>query len=312
MISVVTPVYGCRNTLVELAKRVQEAFEKEDIDWELVLIDDRGPDQPWSVIKELASNNPCIRGVRLSRNHGQHLAIWAGLESARGEFVAVIDCDLQDDPAIIPELYRQMTLEDVEAVIVDRGTWSDSRLRRTGSKAFYAMIKWLSGVEIKNVGNFGLYSRRMVDTLLLFSEQEIFLPIIIGLVGFETKRFKLDRHGRFEGESSYNLLKLIRLAGAIIIRYSDRPLKLSVFVGLAFSSVSALVSAVLLVLWLSGAVAIEGWTSTILSIWFLSGLILATLGVHGFYLGRVFREVQGRPRILIERVTDVLQEESDT
>ena len=304
MISVVSPVYGCRKTLVELAARVEAAFAADGLDWELVLVDDRGPDEPWPVIADLAARNPRIRGVRLARNHGQHLAIWAGLEAARGDYVAVIDCDLQDDPAVIPELYQQMQGSDVEAVIVDRGSWSDSKFRRMASNSFYALIKWLAGVQINNVGNFGLYSRRMVDTLLLFTEQEIFLPIMVSLTGFATKKHQVDRDARHEGSSSYNLARLVRLAVALIIRFSDRPLKLSVLLGGVISFISALVSLVLLVMWLAGSFTVQGWTSTILSIWFLSGLILATLGVHGFYLGRVFREVQGRPRILIQDATD--------
>lgn len=305
LISIVSPVYGCCNTtLVELAKRVEASFDGRALEWELVLVDDRGPDQPWPVIEELAAQNPRIRGIRLARNHGQHLAIWSGLEAARGDFVAVIDCDLQDDPAVIPQLYFQMASGDVEAVIVDRGSWSDSRLRRIASKSFYALVKWLAGVQIDNIGNFGLYSRRMVDTLLLFTEQEIFLPIMVSLTGYETRRFKVDRDGRHEGESSYNLLRLFRLAIAIVIRFSDRPLKLSVLIGAAISGVATLISLVLFGMWLAGTFTVQGWTSTILSIWFLSGLILATLGIHGFYLGRVFREVQGRPRILIQQTTD--------
>lgn len=303
MISVVSPVYGCRDVLTELAKRVEEAFQNESFAWELVLVDDRGPDQPWPVIEELSATNPRIRGIRLARNHGQHLAIWAGLEAARGDFVAVIDCDLQDDPAVIPELYRKAMQDDVEAVIVDRGNWSDSKLRRTASRSFYALVKWLAGVQINNIGNFGLYSRRMVDTLLLFTEQEIFLPIMVSLTGYATTKYKVDRDNRFEGESSYSLLRLLRLAVAIVIRFSDRPLKLSVLVGGAFSIMAASISFVLFVMWLAGTFTVQGWTSTILSIWFLSGLILATLGIHGFYLGRVFREVQGRPRILIQQTT---------
>lgn len=304
MISVVSPVYGCRDNLMALVSRVAASFEGEDLDWELVLVDDRGPDQPWDLIKELAAEDSRVRGVRLSRNHGQHLAIWAGLEMARGDYVAVIDCDLQDDPSVIPELYKYAKEHDVEAVIVDRGTWMDSRLRRFASETFYSMVQWLAGIRINNVGNFGLYGRRMTDTLLQFREQEVFLPIMVGLTGYATSQYRVDRDERLEGESSYDFLRLLRLAIAIVIRFSDRPLKLSVLIGGFFSGMAALVSILLFILWLAGSFTVQGWTSTILSLWFLSGLILATLGIHGFYLGRVFREVQGRPRIVVQETTD--------
>lgn len=304
LISVVSPVYGCRDCLRALAERTREAFEGTDLDWELVLVDDRAPDAPWDLIKELAAADARVRGIRLMRNHGQHLAIWAGLEAARGSHVAVIDCDLQDDPSIIPELYERLLEEGVEAIVVDRGSWSDSALRRIASRNFYRIVRGLTGIKIDNIGNFGLYSRRLVDVLLMFREQEVFLPVMVSLSGMSQRRFTVDRSDRHAGDSSYSLSRLFRLAIAVIIRFTDRPLKLSVILGLVFSGLSAAISVLLLVLWLFGAFAVPGWTSTILSLWFLSGLIMATLGIHGFYLGRVFREVQGRPRILIEQATD--------
>ena len=303
-ISVVSPVYGCRDSLMALVARVRTTFEESDLDWELILVDDRGPDQPWDLIEELAAADRRVRGVRLARNHGQHLAVWAGFEAARGDYVAVIDCDLQDDPGVIPDLYRYVREQRAEAVVVDRGTWSDSRLRRFASSCFYGLIHWLTGIRIKNYGNFGLYGRRMIDTLLQFHEQEVFLPIMVSLTGYETVRFKVDRNERQQGESSYDILRLLRLAIAVVIRFSDRPLKLSVLIGGFFSGMAALVSVLLFVLWLAGSFTVEGWTSTILSLWFIGGLILATLGIHGFYLGRIFREVQRRPRIVVQETTE--------
>lgn len=303
LISLVSPVYGCRGCLEALVDAVRAAFDKTGLDWELVLVDDRGPDTPWPLICELAERDGRVRGLRLSRNHGQHLAIWAGLAEARGDWVAVLDCDLQDDPAILPALYRMGVAEAVDAVIVDRGTWSDSAFRRLASRAFLRMLELLSGMKQENTGNFGLYSRRMVDTLLLFQEQEVFLPMMVALTGLQRRTYLHDRAGRRVGKSSYNLTRLIRQAMAIIIRFSDRPLKLSVIVGLAFSLLSATVSLLLVLAWLSGSFTVPGWTSTVLSVWFLSGLIMATLGVHGFYLGRIFSEVKSRPRLVIEART---------
>ncbi|WP_164516552.1 glycosyltransferase family 2 protein [Minwuia thermotolerans] len=303
MISVVSPVYGCRNCLEALCDAVRSAFDKAGLDWELLLVDDRGPDDPWPLICDLAEVDKRVRGVRLSRNHGQHLAIWAGLAEARGDWVAVMDCDLQDDPAILPKLHEIAVARDVEAVVVDRGNWSDSTFRRLASRAFYQLINVLGGVRISNIGNFGLYSRRMVDTLLQFREQEVFLPMMIALTGLKRQTYRLDRADRAVGQSAYSLLRLLRLATAIIIRFSDRPLKLSVIIGLAFSLLSAAVSLLLVAAWLGNAFTVPGWTSTVLSVWFLSGLIMATLGIHGFYLGRVFSEVKRRPRIIVETRT---------
>lgn len=303
VISIVSPVYGCTACIEMLCRKVHETFEGSGVDWELLLIDDRGPDDPWPLISKLAGLDERIRGVRLSRNHGQHLAIWAGLAETKGDWVAVIDCDLQDDPVVIPELYEAALERQVEAIIVDRGNWSDSWFRRAASRAFYQTISLLGGISIQNAGNFGLYSRRMVDTLLQYEEQEVFLPMMVALSGLKRDRFKLDRSERTGGASSYSFRRLLRLASAIIVRFSERPLKLSIVVGFAFSILSAVLSMMLVIFWLFGIVTVPGWTSTVLSVWFLSGLIMATLGVHGFYIGRIFAEVKKRPRILVETTT---------
>ena len=303
MLSVVSPVYGCHGCLEALYDAVRMAFDKTDFDWELVLVDDRGPYHPWPLICELSRKDRRVHGIRLSRNHGQHLAIWAGLAETRGDWVAVIDCDLQDDPAILPKLYECALVGKAEAVIVDRGTWSDSAFRRFASRTFYRLVDILGGVRIDNVGNFGLYSRRMIDTLLLFREQEVFLPIMVALTGLKRKNYRLDRSNRAAGKSSYNFVRLLHLAIAIIVRFSDRPLKLSVITGFAFSFISATISLFLVIAWMAGSFTIPGWTSTVLSVWFLSGLIMATLGIHGFYLGRIFSEVKMRPRIIVETTT---------
>lgn len=311
-ISIVSPVYGCRDCLEALADAVWAAFDGSGLDWELILVDDRGPDDPWPLISELAARNPRVQGIRLSRNHGQHLAIWAGLEAARGDWVAVIDCDLQDDPTIIPDLWRQACTDQVDAVLVDRGAWKDSGVRRWASDMFVKVLDLLAGVKLDNsVGNFGLYSRRMVDTLLQFKDKEVFLPLMVSLTGLPRSIYRGEnRAERAAGQSSYDFRRLIRAAIAIVIRFSDRPLKLSVLLGLAFSGLSALFSLLVLLAWLTGAFTVPGWTSLILSVWFLAGLILAVLGVHGFYIGRIFAEVQQRPRIVIERKTENASAES--
>ncbi len=300
LISIISPVYGCKDCLEALAAAVRSAFEGKELQWELILVDDRAPDNPWTLIQAMVAEDARIRGIKLSRNHGQHLAIWAGLEAAKGDWISVIDCDLQDDPALIPDLYERIEGGNAQAVVVKRGKWSDNWFRRQASRSFYAVLRLLSGFELENVGNFGLYSRRMVDTLLLFREQELFLPLMIKATGLKTEFVELGRSARHTGTSAYSLIRLLRLAAAIIIRFSDRPLKLSVFVGMFFSSVSAVISCVLLLMWLTGEIEVPGWTSTMLSMWFLSGVIIAVLGLHGMYIGRIFTEVKQRPRLVVE------------
>ncbi|HMO12750.1 MAG TPA: glycosyltransferase family 2 protein [Pirellulaceae bacterium] len=306
LITVVTPVYGCRNCLNALVDGVRDAFEGSDFEWELVLVDDRASDNPWSLIVQLAKDDSRIRGIRLTKNHGQHLAIWAGFEVSRGDWIAVIDCDLQDDPRVIPELHKKAIAEEVDGVVVDRGEWLDTGFRRLASKWFYGLMETLSGLNLKNnIGNFGLYSRRLVNLLLRFRDKEVFLPLMISLTGLPLSTQRLDRKHRHSGKSTYNIIRLTRMALAIMIRFSDRPLKFSVVLGSLFSFVSAIFSVFLVLAWATGAFTVPGWTSLILSLWFLIGLTLAVLGIHGIYIGRIFAEVQDRPRIFIESTTEV-------
>ena len=304
LISIISPVYNCTRCLPEIVRSVRETFQDSDFDWEIVFVDDRGPGEPWPIIQDLAQDDSRIRGVRLTRNHGQHLAIWAGLAYARGDWVAVIDCDLQDDPSVLMVMVERARDGQADAIVVDRGNWRDSFWRRAASRTFYALLRTVTGFEISsNGGNFGLYSRRMVENLLAFRDKEVFLPAMVVMTGLPREVYVVPRSDRLEGRSAYGLKQLLRFAVALIVRFSDRPLKISVVVGLGMSGVSALLGLVVGLAWLSGRVQVQGWTSIILSIWFVGGLILSALGIQGFYVGRIFAEVQDRPRLrVLEKV----------
>jgi dolichol-phosphate mannosyltransferase len=300
LISVVSPVYNCTRCLPEIVRRVRETFQDGDLDWEIVFVDDRGPGQPWPVIQNLAQGESRVRGVRLMRNHGQHLAIWAGMAYARGDWVAVVDCDLQDDPSVLMALVERACQGYSDAIVVDRGSWHDSYWRRAASRGFYGLLHSITGLKIGgNAGNFGLYSRRMVENLLAFRDKEVFLPVMVAMTGLERETYVVPRSDRFEGRSAYGLKQLLRFAVALVVRFSDRPLKISVLAGLGMSGVSALLGLMVTIAWLSGRVQVQGWASLILSIWFVGGLILSALGIHGFYIGRIFAEVQDRPRLRV-------------
>lgn len=308
LISIVSPVYRCKEYLAELSTLINKTLEVSGLDWEVILVDDRSPDNSWPLIQELAASDKRIKGIRLARNYGQHLAIWAGLEKARGDWVAVIDCDLQDDPSIIPTLYETAVAQNVEALIVDRGQWSESRIRSFLGRLFYRLLSAISGINVEfGTGNFGLYSRFMVNVLLSYREKEVFLPMLVTHTGLSKEYFTLDRSDRQGSKSSYTFVRLMRLAMAIIITFSDRPLKLGLIIGLSFCCLSAIVTLMLLVGWSFGAFTVAGWASTFLSIWFFSGLILLFLGIHGFYLGRVLGEVRQRPRTLVQDSVNITE-----
>lgn len=304
LISVVSPVYGCNECLGQLKKAVSDTMEETPYEWELILVDDRDPGEPWDIIVGLSRKEPRVRGVRLARNHGQHLAIWAGLEAAKGDWVVVVDCDLQDNPRHIPELIEKALTENVEAVVVERGSWSDSTFRRVSSRNFYRIVRVLSGINLNNVGNFGIYSRRMIDLLLRFEEQDVYLPLMVSITGLKKTQLVVDREERHSGQSSYTTRQLFRLAFSLIVNFSDRPLKYVAALGAVMSLVSVVLSIALIGAYFLGTFTVPGWSSIILSMWFLSGLILAVLGIQGIYLGRIFSEAKGRPRIIVETETD--------
>lgn len=304
MVSVVSPVYGCKDCLIQLTAAVSGTLEHTPYDWELILVDDRGPDEPWDVITELSKKHSRVRGIRLARNHGQHLAIWAGLEASQGDWVVVVDCDLQDNPSYIPQLVEKVIFENVEAVIVERGSWSDSIFRRLSSRSFYCIVRALSGINLSNVGNFGVYSRRMVDLLLRFEEQDVYLPFMVSITGLKKTQLVIDRDERHSGQSSYTTRQLLKLAFSLIVNFSDRPLKYVAIIGAVMSFIALFFSIALIGAYLLGAFTVPGWASIILSMWFLSGLTLAVLGIHGIYLGRIFSEAKRRPRIIVEVETN--------
>lgn len=299
-LSIVVPLYGCRPTLEQLVEELTASCSSVTSEFEIILVDDRGPDKPWDLMLEIAKRNNHVRCVRLARNFGQHPAIWAGLNTSKGRWVVVMDGDLQDDPSFVAELFRRARSGGNDYLIVERGTWSDSKFRRVSSAAFYSVFSYLAGVKLSSRwGNFGIYSRQVIDAVLSIREQNVFFPAAVAWVGFDSEHVLLDRDERMQGESAYNLNKMLILAAKTIVAFSNRPLRISIHLGLAVSALSAVVALLLLLVGLLGGTAIEGWTSIMLSIWFFSGLIVANLGLLGIYLGRVFAEVKNRPVYIV-------------
>lgn len=303
--SIVSPVYRAENLIVELVRRIQASMATLTDNYEIILVDDRGPDNSWDRIAEQAALDPRVRGVRLSRNFGQHKAITAGLEQARGEWIVVMDCDLQDQPEEIPALYRYAIAEKYDLVFARRVERQDSWLKRAGSQAFYQMLAYLT--ETKQdpaIANFGIYHRKVINAVLAMRESIRYFPTMLRWVGFRAGGLAVDHAERPEGKSSYNLRGLIKLALDIILAYSDKPLRLTVKLGLGISAVAFVLVVVTLARYLLGYSWEPGYASLIISIWFFSGLILSVLGMVGLYLGKTFEQVKNRPIYLIDVQTD--------
>jgi glycosyltransferase involved in cell wall biosynthesis len=302
ILSFVIPVYGSPESLAPLCLRVRDVCAGIGVPYELILVDDRCPKNSWLTIEHLAEDDPAIVGVRLSRNFGQHAAIQAGLSRVRGEWIVVMDCDLQDRPEEIPRLWAKAR-EGFDIVRAQRISRYDSLYRRLLSTAFYKLLSYLTDTHQNPAfSNFGIYSRRVIETVTQWQEEAKYFPAIISWIGFSQSTLPVEHDRRFSGRSSYTFTKLVRLAMNVIIGFSDKPLKLVMIAGFAMAFLSFSMSLLILVSRLMGILTVEGWASIALSLWFLAGCLLFSLGLTGLYVGRILVEVKGRPSFIIDRV----------
>lgn len=300
-ISIVSPVYRAEKIIPELVSRIKESIEKITTDFEIILVEDNGPDDSWQVIEEIAKDDEKVIGIQLSRNFGQHYAITAGLDASKGEWVVVMDCDLQDQPEEIPNLYAE-ALKGYDVVLAQRHQRKDGFFKRFFSAAFYRVLGYLTGSQQdETIANFGIYNKKVIDAVKSMRESIRYFPTMVKWVGFKSTKLKVAHNERAEGETSYNFKRLLNLALDIILAFSDKPIRLAVKLGLLISAMSVVISIVYLGKYLAGHVVILGYTSLIISIWLLSGLIMATLGVVGLYVGKTFEGVKQRPIYIIEK-----------
>jgi polyisoprenyl-phosphate glycosyltransferase len=302
-ISVVSPVYRGKALVSELVARVRSALAPLGVDWELILVDDACPENSWPVIEMEAQADPHVRGIKLSRNFGQHYAITAGLDHATGDAIVVMDCDLQDRPEEIPRLLGVMQ-QGFDIVLARRVDRKDGFFKKLFSKLFYRTLGYLTGsAQDETVGNFGIYSADVITEVRRLRESIRYFPTMVKWVGFRSTKLDVEHAGRTVGASSYNLGRMLRLAMDIILAYSDKPLRLLVKFGLLVSLLSLGLVLFTIVKWAMGDITVLGYASLITSIWFLSGCLMVTLGVVGLYVGKTFEGVKDRPLYIIERTT---------
>lgn len=301
LISVVSPVYGCKNCLYELYSRLKETLEKITTDFEIILVNDASPDNAWETIVELAQKDSRVKGINFSRNFGQHYAITAGLEHCSGEWVVVMDCDLQDQPEEIIKFHNKLK-ENYDVVFGRRMNRKDKLFKRFLSKSFYKLFDLLTeNVSDNSIANFGIYSRQVIQNYLMLTEKIRLFPLLIKWLGFKIGFVEIEHAKRACGRSSYNVFKLINLAMNAIISLTNKPLKISIKFGFFMSSFSMFYLIYLVVRKFSLDIPM-GWTSIMVSIFFVGGLIFANLGLIGLYLGKIYDEVKNRPIFIIKEV----------
>lgn len=298
-ISVVIPVYNSADCLNQLVKQVTEAVEKITENFEIVLIEDCGGDNSWDVILSLGRLDKRVKGVQLSRNFGQHHAITAGLTYATGDYVVVMDCDLQEDPKYIRDLYDK-SQQGFDIVYAKKQRREYSRLRNVVSVCFHRFFSFMSDFDIDpNIGSFSILTRKVVNAFLQFGDYRRAYLMVLRWLGFKSAFVEVKHRNRYSGSSSYTLMKLLNQALNMIIAYSDKPLRLSIYLGAAFSSLSFL-GVIYLVLRYVFEGFKEGWTSLIVMTTLVGGLIMFFLGVLGLYIAKIFEQVKGRPLFLVQ------------
>lgn len=309
-ISVVSPVYRGEKMVEELVTRIVASVSPITDDYEIILVNDASPDNSWTEIVKQCDLNPKVKGLNLSRNFGQHYAITAGLTYAKGEWIVVMDCDLQDRPEEIPNLYAKAQ-EGYDIVLARRVNKQFGFFKKLSSSLFHYMFDKLSGSKTdESVANFGIYSKQVIAEYNKVPEYARSFQSIIGYLGFKTTAIEVEHAERAEGKSSYNLRRLLKLSFDIIISNSNKPLRFAVGLGFGMSCLSFILAAYNVLAKLLGIILVEGYTTTIFSIWFVGGLLLFVMGILGLYIGKIFDQVKGRQLFIVKEKLNFNEDEN--
>ncbi|SHJ58080.1 glycosyltransferase family 2 protein [Aquimarina spongiae] len=303
-LSIVSPVYKAEHLVDELVERLEKTLYDISDFYEIILVEDGSPDNSWEAIEKICAINKNVKGIKLSRNFGQHYAITAGLENISGDWVVVMDCDLQDRPEEIPKLLDKAK-EDYDIVYAQRQLRQDSFFKKISSKLFYKTFGYLTdSKQDPSIANFGVYSKTVIHSLLSMNDHVRFFPTMVQWVGFKSTKISVAHSSRAEGKSSYSWGKLIKLAFDNIISFSDKPLRLTIRLGLVIATLSFISGLIYIFKYINGEIKVLGFASIIISIWFLSGLIIFILGIIGIYLGKTFDKVKERPTYIISKMVN--------
>lgn len=306
-ISIVSPIYKGEKMLRHLVERCEAAVSTITDDYELILVNDCSPDNSWEVLKGICAEDKHVKAIDHSRNFGQHPAISTGFKYVTGDWVVLMDCDLQDRPEDIPALYAKAQ-EGWDVVFARRGERHDGFFKQLGGKIFHVFFRWLTGIKTdKNIGNFSIFKRSIVDEIVRIPDQSRAFGTLIRHVGGKTTSIDVDRPQREEGTSGYTLSRLLKLTFENSISNSSKPLRLATTLGLLMSVISGVLAFYQIIAKFTGLITVPGYTSTIASIWFVGGLLLFVLGIIGLYVGKIYDQVKGRPYSVVRETINVEQ-----
>ena len=301
MLSVILPSYNEEKMIAVATRRMAEVLGGAGIAYELLFVDDGSKDGTWQEIQRCSEEDPHVVGVHFSRNFGKESAMFAGLETAKGDCVVVIDCDLQHPPEKIVEMYRlwEEGYEVVEGIKEDRG--EESGLHRFAANSFYGIISRATGMDMASSSDFKLLDRKVVDTLNRLPERNVFFRALSFWVGYRKAEVSYRVQERTAGESKWSTKSLIKYAITNITSFSSVPLHMVTVMGIVTLIVAVVFGVISLVQKIMG-VAQPGFTTVILLLLLIGSFLMISLGIIGYYLARIYDEIKGRPRYIISRI----------
>lgn len=304
MLSVVIPAFNEQEMVPAAAGQIDGILSRAGIPHELIFIDDGSRDATWAEIRAESERRDTVRGVHFSRNFRKEAAIFAGLQAADGDCVAVIDCDLQHPPEKLVEMYRlwEQGVEVVEGVKTDRG--EESLAHRVAAKTFYRLISEATHIDMTRASDFKLLDRKAVNVLLSMREKRAFFRALSSWIGFRTAEVPYEVRERAAGESKWSTWLLIKYALSNITAFTSLPLHLITGCGAA-SFLAALIVGIVSIVRLAMGRVVTGLTGAMILLLFLSGLIMVGLGIIGYYLGNIYMEIQDRPRFIVSETCGV-------
>ena len=309
-LALVVPCYNEEAVLHDTTAKLSEVLNAMETDGsissgKIIYVDDGSRDATWQIIKQLSAESNRIIGLKLAHNVGHQNALWAGLEAAaemKFNATVSIDADLQDDIHVIADMVKRFAEGDDVVFGVRRERKTDTFFKRFTAQSFYRTMSWMGGEIIYNHADFRLMSLRALQALISHPERNLFLRGMVKSIGFPSSCVYYDRKERLAGESKYPLKKILNFAFDGITSFSVKPLRLISSLGISCMLVSAAFIVYGLYRYITHSV-IEGWTSLMLSLWFIGGAILTSLGIIGEYIGKIYCEVKRRPRYFIEETT---------
>lgn len=302
-LSIVSPVYGAASLLHELVQEIEAAVSKLTNDYEIILVEDHSPDDSQAIIREICKVNKHVVGVFHSRNFGQQYAIHTGLSLATGDYIVTMDCDLQDTPALIINLFNKAQ-EGYDIVFASRQNRQDGCVKKLGSKIFNRLLGFLTEtVQDETIANFVLYRKKVVDAMLQMGDYRRYYPLMNHWVGFKSCKLPIPHAERADGKaSSYSMKKRIELALNTAVSFSTKPLRLIIYFGIFISAIAILLALFMAAHYIMTGITVSGWLTLFVSLWFIAGVMIMIMGIIAVYIGSVFEQTKNRPCSLVSEI----------